>query len=206
MHKIKHIALWITGICIIIFILQNIINGFTDSLILISSSVLERPWTLITSIFLHGSFIHLLYNMLGLALFGTILENDIGSKKFLMIFFAAGLSASFISLFFYNAVLGASGALFGILGVLAVIRAKMTIWVYFIPMPMYVAAIFWVLLDIFGILFPHGIANIAHLAGLGLGIAYGFYIKKPSLKKKEDNTVMFVNEEEMRKWEDKNMR
>jgi|SRR3989344_1690728 len=206
MYKTKHSALWITGICIILFILQNLIDGFTELLVLVSSLVLERPWTLITSIFLHGSFVHLLYNMLGLALFGTILENDIGTKRFVLVFFAAGLAASLISLFFYNAVLGASGAVFGILGVLAVTRARMTIYLYFMPMPMYVAAIFWVLLDVLGIFFPHGVANIAHLAGLGLGIAYGFYIKKPSNKRRDEDFKMFINEKELREWEDKTMK
>ncbi len=203
--KVKHLALWIAGICIVLFILQNLVKGLTENFLLMSSLVLQRPWTLITSMFIHSSFLHLLFNMFGLIIFGTILENSIGSKKFLLLYVVSGLIAGIISIFFYPAVLGASGAIFGIIGTLAITHSKMTIWVYGMPMPMYAAAIVWAGVDVIGIVFPHGVANLAHLTGLGVGIIYGLITKRKP-KEKTEETPMFVNEKEMKEWEDKYMK
>ena len=93
-------------IIFVIFILQIIIAGFTDLFILDAGLALTRPWVLLTAIFLHSNLVHLLYNLFGLALFGIILEDIIGTRKFLKLFFIAGLAASLISLPFYTRVLG----------------------------------------------------------------------------------------------------
>ncbi|MBS3150142.1 rhomboid family intramembrane serine protease, partial [Candidatus Woesearchaeota archaeon] len=100
---------------------------------------------------------HLMYNLFALALFGIILENIIGTKKFMLIFFMSGIVASVISSFFYNSALGASGAIFGILGALALLRPNMTIWIYFMPMPMYIAGIVYLIINFFGAYFLWGI-------------------------------------------------
>ncbi|MBS3149278.1 rhomboid family intramembrane serine protease [Candidatus Woesearchaeota archaeon] len=121
----------------------------------------NRPWTLITSIFLHGSLEHLMYNLFALALFGIILENVIGTRKFLVLFFISGLFASVISSFFYNSALGASGAIYGILGALVVLRPTMQIWAYYIPMPMYIAGLVYFVVNFFGAYF--GIGNTGKL-------------------------------------------
>ncbi|MBU4124003.1 MAG: rhomboid family intramembrane serine protease [Nanoarchaeota archaeon] len=68
----RYVALYILVACVIAFILQSIFP-ITDSLVLVSSEVLIHPWTLITHMFLHGSFEHLFYNMFALGLFGLIL-------------------------------------------------------------------------------------------------------------------------------------
>ena len=104
-------ALWLSLGIFIVFLLQLIIENFTDLFILDSKLVIPRIWTLLTAIFLHSGMVHLLYNLFGLALFGTILEHIIGSRKFLILFFASGLVASLVSLPFYTRVLGASGAI-----------------------------------------------------------------------------------------------
>jgi len=182
--KFRFYAIKLSVIIIIIFILQKLVQGFTDLFILNASLVLIRPYTLLTSIFLHSNIGHLLYNLFALALFGSILEKLIGYKKFLLIFFLAGLLASFTSIFFYNAVLGASGAIFGILGTLTYLKPKMVVWVFNMPMPMFVAAIIWALLDIIGVFSPNtGIANLAHLTGLFVGLIFGYYISKEEKQK-----------------------
>ena len=184
MSNNKYSSLWLVGICVVIFIFQFISPAFTDLLLLKTSQVLTHPWTLITAIFLHGSITHLLYNMFALALFGIILENEIGTKKFLLIFFISGLFASLASIPFYNAVLGASGAIFGVIGAVAVMKPKMTVWVYSMPMPMFLAAIIYAAIDVLGIFIPSSVANIAHLSGIVVGIIFAFVIrlkyKKPS--------------------------
>jgi len=200
----KYWALKLTGIIIFIFILQNIFKPLTDMFVLNSSLVLSRPWTLLTGVFLHGNLGHLLLNSLGLALFGSFLENYIGSKKFLTCFFISGLVSSVFSSFFYPASLGASGAIFGVMGTLAYLKPTMTIWINFLPMPLWIAAIYWTIENIIGIFIPHQIANLAHLSGLGFGLFFGYFIKEKSNKKirKKKNNIM-LNKEELEEWEDK---
>src|SRR3989344_6545405 len=178
--KNKYYALKITGILILILIVQLLFKNFTELFVLDSSKVIIRPWTLVTSIFLHGSLAHLMLNGFALALFGSILENIIGSKRFLVLFFIGGIFANIPSIIFYNSSLGASGAIFGVLGTLTVLRPKMTIWMNLMPVPMWLAAIIWALQDIFGVFVPSyepGVANFAHLGGVFFGLIYGFYVK-----------------------------
>jgi len=176
--KVKNFALIFTGLCVLIFIIQVITYpDFNNLFRLEQAGAMTRPWILVTSIFLHGDISHLMYNMLALALFGFILERIIGSKKFLTVFFVTGIIASIGSAFFYSASLGASGAIFGILGCLAVLRPKMPIWVMGVPMPMFIAVIVWLLIDLAGVFFPTNVANMAHIAGLFAGLAIGYYWK-----------------------------
>jgi len=194
-------ALWLSLIIFGIFLLQAMIGGLTDFFILDTRTVLFEMYTLVTAIFLHSGFVHLLYNLFGLMLFGTILEHIIGSRKFLMLFFAAGLVASLVSLPFYTRVLGASGAIFGVLGMLGILRPKLTVWLYSMPMPMIVALFVWAAGDVLGIFAPSGTANIAHLGGLGVGVIAGFYYRKQfkEHKKKEDD--VHIDEEKVKEWE-----
>jgi len=193
-------ALWLSLIIFIIFLLQQFPN-FTNIFILDAQLALMKPWTLLTAIFLHGDLVHLLYNLFGLALFGSILESIIGTKKFLKLFFIAGLAASLVSLPFYDRVLGASGAIFGILGMLAILRPKMTIWLYGMPMPMILALFIWAAIDIFGIYFPSSTANISHLAGLATGIIAGIYYYKQFKEKKHKKEDIHIDEEKVKEWE-----
>ncbi len=195
----KNSTLYIAGICTILFILQLIFPIITNMFVLKSFYVIKEPWTLITSMFLHGSIVHILQNMFALILFGIILESIIGTKKFLINYLIAGILAGLSSIFFYNSVLGASGAIMGIIGCLAVIKPKMQMWIMGIPMPMYIAGIIYLVLDLFGILMPSNIANISHIGGLLSGVIFGFLIRQKTPKEKEDK--MYVSEEEMQKWE-----
>jgi len=191
----------IAVLCIAAFILQNIYPSITDEYSLTSSQVLEKPWTIVTSIFLHGSVEHLFFNMFALILFGLILENIIGSRKFLIVYFVAGIFASLGALI-YTASLGASGAIFGILGCLALLRPRATVYVYFAPMPMIAAVVVWILIDLFGLFIPSGIANMAHIVGLIVGVIIGYRLRKyygqPFRKRKKEK---ILTEEEIDNWE-----
>ena len=194
-------ALWLSLIIIIIFILQKLIPGFTDLFILNTRTVFPMVWTLLTAIFLHGGVVHLLYNLFALALFVSILERIIGSRKFLILFFVSGLVASLASLPFYTRVLGASGAIFGVLGMLGILRPRLAVWVYSMPMPMIVALFVWAIGDIIGIYAPSGTANIAHLGGLAVGIAAGIYYRREFREKKEKKEDIHIDEEKVKEWE-----
>jgi membrane associated rhomboid family serine protease len=191
----------------LIFIAQLTVPAFTGYFVLISKDAMARSWILVTSIFLHGSTEHLLYNMLALALFGTILERIIGSKKFLFVFFFTGIAASIASTFFYDASLGASGAIFGLLGCLAVLRPKMQIWVMGVPMPMFVAVIVWLIIDLAGVFYPTNVANAAHVAGLIVGLIIGFVWRKKFYEYVQKRIKpKVVEEKELDSWENEWMK
>ena len=194
-------ALWLSLIIFAIFLLQKLIPNITDLFILDSRLVIPRIYTLITAIFLHSGIVHLLYNLFGLALFGSILEHIIGSRKFLILFFVSGLAASLISLPFYTRVIGASGAVFGILGMLGILRPKLTVWLYSMPMPMIVALFVWAAGDIIGIYAPSGTANIAHLGGLAVGVVAGFYYRVQFRERKDKKEDVYIDEEKVKEWE-----
>ncbi len=190
----------------VVFALQNIFPAITDNFPLVSSRALGEPWMFLTAIFLHADIMHLLYNMFALALFGAILEKIVGGRKLLAMFFASGSAASIAAFFFYPASLGASGAIFGILGALAMLRPRMTIWLY-VPMPMFAAIFVWAVIDLTGFFYPSGTANAAHLAGLAFGLAAGFALRKEfgeRLPKRRDNRE--ISDEEFRIWEDRWMK
>jgi membrane associated rhomboid family serine protease len=120
----------------------------------------------------------LLYNLFALILFGLILENLIGSKKFLILFLGAGILANLIAVNFYSASLGASGAIFGIIGCLAVLKPKMMVWAFSLPMPMVVASVLWAAGDLLNIVVPYSnTGSLAHLAGLAVGLIAGFFLR-----------------------------
>lgn len=179
--NIKNAVMPLVLINVVVFILQLVIGmRFTANFALVSADLLSRPWILLTHMFLHSpnSMNHIFFNMFGLLMFGPILEQRIGAKRFLLIYLVSGLLAGLLSSFFYRSALGASAALMGILGVLIILMPQLRLLFFFvIPMPLWVAGIIWTALDAFGIFFPTGVGNIAHLAGLGCGLIYGLILK-----------------------------
>jgi len=157
----------------------------------------QNVWTFITSMFMHASMTHLFVNMVSLFFLGTFVERLIGKKRFLWLYVVGGLVASlfFVVLagFFGGSSLGgmvfgsplafavgASGAIFALGGLLAVLTPKLPVLVFFvIPMPMWMAMIgLIVVVWLASLALPFGVGNTAHLGGLLVGIAYGFYLKK----------------------------
>jgi membrane associated rhomboid family serine protease len=196
----RYSSLLLVVICIVSFGLQFLITGFTDTFILDSSVASKEPWRLITSIFLHGGLEHLIFNMFALALFGFILENTIGTKKFLLLFFIGGFFASIASVMFYPLSLGASGAISAVVGTLAIVRYKMVVWFFGIPMPMFIAAILWAITDIVGVFYPSNVANFAHLAGLGFGLIFAYFVREYIDRGGKKKNVL--KKEEIDEWED----
>lgn len=199
--EFRFVALLIVAVNLVIFPLQSFLP--MDSLILVSAEVLQRPWIVFTHMFLHGSPTHLLGNMLALGLFGSILERLIGWKKFLIVFFIGGIVSSVGDVLFYSASLGASGALFGVLGAVAVLRPKMGVPAFGTILPMVVAAGFWIIFDLTGFLYPDGIAHAAHLFGIAAGAAMGLFLRRRFQEIKKETKKPLISEEEHREWEEK---
>jgi membrane associated rhomboid family serine protease len=152
------------------------------------SKIIEMPWTLITSMFMHANPLHLFMNMFSLLFLGGFLERIIGKRRFLTLYFLSGLLGSiFYILAFYLTgandlpAVGASGAIFGLGGMLAVITPRMPVYIMFIPvaMPMWFGvtlslALLWLL----SFLANLPIGNTAHLGGLAAGLFYAFYLRR----------------------------
>jgi membrane associated rhomboid family serine protease len=127
--------------------------------------------------FAHGSFHHILFNMFALFMFGLVLEQKLGTNKYIFLYLLAGLIGSIGFMIFnppHAGALGASGAIFGIFGALAYLVPNMRVYIYLVPVPMWLAAIGYAVISLFGMGGDDNIAHSAHLLGLvgGLAIAY----------------------------------
>ena len=133
-------------------------------------------WRLVTYMFLHGDLWHLFFNMLGLWLFGSRIEQLWGTRAFTWYYFASGIGGGLLYGVFSLAgmdalapMVGASAAVYGILLAFGLAFPNATIFVFFIPMPARFAVIVFGVMALLGF----GGANVAHMAHLG-GMLTGF--------------------------------
>ncbi len=195
---------WIIIVNVAVFLVFLVLAGFygegkvVEWIALQPANIFQGKfvWTFITSMFMHAGIGHLFVNMVSLLFIGGFVEKLIGKKRYLGLYLVSGLFAGILfvvlagffggseigSLIFGSPMafaVGASGAIFGIGGLLAVLTPRLKVLLFFvIPMPMWIAMIFllgvlWVLSFSLGI--PVG--NTAHLGGLIVGVGYGFYLK-----------------------------
>ena len=172
----------------------------------------ERLWLpLITSLFLHGDLLHLAFNMLFLAVFGAGVEDKLGKTRFAVLYFGCGFFASLAHVlthpFSTSPVIGASGAIAGVLGAYFILLPRSWILTYLppiflFPVPAPLFLVLWFLGQISGAfstvlhILPglltgapqtptSQIAWMAHLGGFFAGAAAGWSIKPWWKKKKE---------------------
>lgn len=169
----RFVVFSLAGVILASFVLQQIIG--TEPFVLDTDLMWFEPWRILLSIVGHGSVEHLLGNLFSLVLFGLILEASVGSKRMVGLFIVAGLLVSLATPFTpYDRVIGASGAIFALIGALVVLRPMMPIWATVVPLPMFVAGIVYVAIDLLGVLYPAGTANFSHLIGMVIGIGAGW--------------------------------
>jgi len=181
---------------VLFFIIALILMNSMDetrviSLIALMPSIVlggHHLWTFLTSMFMHANLTHLFVNMVSLMFIGNFVEKLIGKKRFIGLYFFGGIFAGI--LFVLIALLtgidmnvyavGASGAIFALGGLLAVLTPRLPVLVFFIiPMPMW-AAMGVLMFGLWGLSLAVGlpIGNTAHLGGLIVGLTYGFYLKR----------------------------
>lgn len=141
--------------------------------------LLDRPWTILTNLFVHGGIGHIIANMFALYFFGRYLAALIGERSFLQTYFLGGILGNVFYVLLaspFSIAIGASGAIFALGGALTMMRPKLRVFIFPIPapLPLWVAVIggFFILS-----LFP-GIAWQAHLGGLVLGLIAGYFFRK----------------------------
>ncbi len=139
-----------------------------------------RLYQLVTHMFAHGGFLHILFNMYALWMFGSVLEKVWGAKKFLMFYILCGLAAGIAQMLLVTSIypaIGASGAVMGLLAAFAYTFPNTEFYILPIPFPIkakYLAAIY-AALDLFGGFQPSSGDNVAHFAHLG-GLVMGFIL------------------------------
>lgn len=139
-----------------------------------------QVWRLATHMFAHGSLFHIAFNMWGLYIFGKPLEERVGSRHFLHLYFLSGLVGSLIWLVFNWTgipVIGASGAVFGVLMAAAITFPNRQYMLLFPPIPMRLKtlAVVFGVIEIINLLSERGaggIARLAHLGGMIGGYVY----------------------------------
>ena len=175
---------WVTRLLfanVALFFITGASSTLYAALALVPGWIVMRPWTLITYMFLHGGFMHLAFNMLVLYFFGPRLESRLGSRVFLQLYFFSGIVAGLVSVIApftiptfspYTAVVGASGALYGVLLAFAHYWPDERILIIPIPIPIRIRtmvilatllAVGGIALEIAGM--PQRIAHHAHLGG-----------------------------------------
>ncbi len=140
---------------------------------------LSRPWTIVTNMFIHNGLWHCAANMLTLYFFGTYLSRLIGDSKFLVLYFGGGLLGNILYILLgesLSIVIGASGAVFALGGALAMMRPKLKVIIFPIPvpLPLWIAVIGGFII----LSFLPFIAWQAHLGGLIVGLVAGYTFRR----------------------------
>jgi membrane associated rhomboid family serine protease len=176
-----------SAICVFTYIVMSVAgqNNWYAAEYMIAFSPVDltdpaRIYTVLTSMFAHANLVHLMFNVLGLIFIGMVFEQRIGPRPFILLFLLSGLAGTLVfagihwnnGMFF---VLGASGAISGVLGAFARLypKEKMSMFIMFIPLPplpIWVIVGIFVLIQLLLIPTSSQIAYEAHLGGLAAGI------------------------------------
>jgi membrane associated rhomboid family serine protease len=170
---------WVTRLIAanaLMFLVQVIRPPLTVQLLLIPALIPQRPWTALTYMFLHGGLAHLFFNMLGLYFFGPALERRLGSRHFIQLYLAAGLAGALLSTATpYAPIVGASGAIFGVLLGFAWFWPRERIYLWgIIAVEARWLVLVMTALSLFGGATGarDGVAHFAHLGGFAGGYLY----------------------------------
>ena len=179
---------WLIGINVLVFAATQFLGGrvayfLTTRLSMIPVMVMNGwVWTIVTYMFMHGNFSHIIFNMLGLFIFGTQVERQMGSSEFLLYYFLTGILAGVFSFVVYYitgaygvVLMGASGALFAVELAYAVFFPDSIVYIWgILPLRAPVMVLGFTALElIFSVTgMNSGVAHFTHLAGFVFGWFY----------------------------------
>ncbi|MDR1144400.1 MAG: rhomboid family intramembrane serine protease [Spirochaetaceae bacterium] len=183
-YRFDSVVFYIIGINVLVFLAQHLFRNVTYYLSMIPGLVVRGwVWQLATYMFVHDprSLSHILFNMLGLLIFGIQVERRMGSREFLLYYFVTGTMAGIVSFGVYffsgtNAILmGASGALFAVELAFAAFYPDTFVYIWgIIPLRAPVMVLGYTALELFfsftGI--QRGVAHFTHLSGFAAGWLY----------------------------------
>jgi membrane associated rhomboid family serine protease len=177
---------WLIGINVLVFVVMYFLGlrDLTYYLSMIPGLVIQRGWiwTFVTYMFVHGSFSHLLFNMLALLIFGMHVERQMGSREFLLFYFITGTLAGVFSFIVYYLtgsyrviLMGASGAIFAVELAYAVFFPRSIIYLWgILPLRAPVMVLGFTALELVSSIFSlnQGVAHLTHLAGFAFAWLY----------------------------------
>ncbi len=149
---------------------------------IVYSRTVNPMFTFFSSMFMHGSLLHLLGNMLYLWIFGNNIEDRLGAGKFILFYLLGGIAADFAHLLFnlnsFIPVIGASGAVSAVMGAYLILYPQARIvsllflFIFFttVEIPAFFFLVFWFLMQFFYAGSASGIAWLAHVGGFIAGI------------------------------------
>jgi rhomboid protease GluP len=168
------------------FLVETLAGGATNGDVLYALganhpvAVLQQGewWRLLTSMFLHGGFVHVLLNGWALYQLGALYELAVGSSRMLLVYVLAGLAGSAASLLWTQGLsVGASGAIFGVLGAMIAFLLRRRERLTPFARSLLSQLVAWAVINIFfGFTFPM-IDNAAHLGGCAAGFLLGFLLR-----------------------------
>ena len=132
-------------------------------------------WRLVTSMFLHGDVLHIFSNMFSLLIFGSYVELSFSKYEFVLIYFISGILGSLLTVFLLplNTIsLGASGAIFGLIG------AVLSIFIFDRNNPLIILGLIYTFYFVISSFSSEGINYIAHIFGLLGGFATGYILRR----------------------------
>ena len=140
-----------------------------------------RIWQPVTYMFMHANLEHIFFNMFALWMFGYVLENFWGTKRFLIYYFVCGIGAGLLTLLIPGGLtVGASGAVYGILLAFGMTFPEERIYLYFLmPIKAKWFVIGYAVIELLeGLFVTDGIAHFAHLGGMLFGLLLILYWRR----------------------------
>jgi membrane associated rhomboid family serine protease len=195
-HSTPIITYIIIGICVVVFLLELSSPYYKTGAIFYSWGVIPASLihgvpipdeiyrvpptaTLITSMFMHGGFMHLIGNMLYMWIFADNIEDEIGKVKFIIFYLLSGIAAALTQVFLNTEsmipMVGASGAIGGVLGAYIVNHPRAKVLVL-IPLGFFSQIVKIPAIFVLGIWFILQFVNSAFTSSAGGGVAYGAHI------------------------------
>lgn len=174
---------------VVVYFLQQTVPGVGSWLAFFPQYALSQPWTIVTYMFAHATVTHILFNMLGLYFFGPRVEERLGSRRFITLYFIGGISGALLSMAFARAhpIVGASGALFAVMLAFATFWPRDQIYIMgILPLEARIAVLLMAAAALWsGVQGSRtGVADFAHLGGFVGGWLYLQWVNRRSGAKK----------------------
>ncbi len=181
MRKITEILILLNVLVFVYMSFGGLSDSYVISNLAFSGENLAEGkwWVLFTSLFIHGSLLHIALNSLALFFFGNALEPRVSNLRYILIYFLGGIAGFGVSYFFYSPstpIIGASGSIFAIMGAAMLLHPfELVSFPFIVPLPVAFVGVIYSIANIVSFFSSSesNIAYIAHVAGLVVGVAIG---------------------------------
>jgi membrane associated rhomboid family serine protease len=186
---------------VVVYFLKVTAPGVDRLLAFVPTQVLVQPWTLVTYMFVHAGTTHILFNMLALYFFGPRVEERLGSRRFITLYMVSGVAGAILSMIFAPRapIVGASGAVFGVMLAFATFWPKDQIYIMgILPLEARIAVLLMAAAALWSGLqgSRSGVADFAHLGGFVGGWLYLRWVNRTSgAKKFKTKTVASIGKD-----------